>query len=287
MKRVTVFGATGMLGKPVVAQLVEAGFTVTALVRDLEKATLVLPAGVKLIAGNLNNTAAIEKALSDAEIIYISLSVDPASAENDFQSEREGMSNLLAAAKKYPIQRIAYLASIVQEYQGFKWWVFDLKRKAVESIKSTGIPYTLFYPSSFMETIPERFIQGNRINLAGTAKSKNYWIAGQDYAKQVVKSLQITNGPENKEYFIQGPEALTIEEACNQFVQYYPKRKIKIAKAPLGLLKVLGLFSNNFRYVAKIVEAILNYPETFRAESTWKELGKPGITIEHFAKNTA
>ncbi len=273
-----------MLGKPVVFQLIQAGMSVTALVRDVEKAKKTLPAEVNLVEGDLQNTAAIEKSLLRAETIYISLSVDPVSAKGNFQPEREGIQNILAIAKRFPLKRIAYLSSMVQDYSGFDWWVFDLKKRTTEAVKGCGIPYLIFYPSNFMENIPERFIQGNKIMLAEKSTVKNYWIAAADYARQVTRALQTNSGEVNREYIVQGLEGLTLEEASEQFVKYYPKRRIKIAKAPLGLLKLLGLFSNNLSYVAKIVEAIGHYPETFQAETTWQELGKPSITIQDFAR---
>ena len=39
--RITVFGATGMIGQPVTKALIKAGFQVTALVRNVEKAKAV------------------------------------------------------------------------------------------------------------------------------------------------------------------------------------------------------------------------------------------------------
>lgn len=38
MKKIIVIGATGMLGKPVTKQLAHAGFDVTLLVRNINKA---------------------------------------------------------------------------------------------------------------------------------------------------------------------------------------------------------------------------------------------------------
>ncbi len=73
MRKITVFGATGMLGKPVVRELVDAGFEVTAMVRSPEKASQELPAEVKIIAGDLRNRTDIESALAAAEAVYLNL----------------------------------------------------------------------------------------------------------------------------------------------------------------------------------------------------------------------
>ncbi|GCC49884.1 hypothetical protein SanaruYs_00980 [Chryseotalea sanaruensis] len=57
-------------------------------------------------------------------------------------------------AKQKKIKRIGFISSPIMNYQGmnnFNWWVFDVKRKAVDMVKQSGIPYTIFYPSTFMD----------------------------------------------------------------------------------------------------------------------------------------
>ncbi len=286
MKKITVFGATGMLGKPVTKELLKAGFEITAMVRNPEKAKEQLPQGVKLLKGDLNNPSEIENALQDADFVYINLSVLPESRVNDFQPEREGFENLMMALKKANIKRVAYCASLVQHYQGvngFNWWVFDIKEKAIQLIKESGIPYTLFYPSSFMENFATGgYRQGKRVVLAGKSKFKMYFISGEDFGRQVARSFEILD-TENKEYAVQGLEAMTSDEAANVFVKHYQKEKLSISKAPLGLLKFFGNFIRKLNYGSKIIESLNKYEEKFESETTWQELGKPQITLKDFA----
>ena len=288
MKKITVFGATGMLGQPVVKELVNAGFEITALVRETEKARKVLPESVKPIAGDLKNKSDIENALQDADGVYLNLSVKQRSKENDFQPEREGLENIIAAAKNANIKRISYCSSLVHRYQGmddFDWWVFNLKKQAVERIKNSGIAYTIFYPSSFMDNFDKgEYVQGNRVMLAGESKYPMWFIAGSDYGKQVARSFQISEA-ENKDYDVQGLESFNADEAAKIYVENYRKAKMKISKAPIVLLKILGAFNQKMNYGANIIEALNNYPEKFNAEKTWAELGKPKITLAEYARN--
>ncbi|HSK72670.1 MAG TPA: NAD(P)H-binding protein [Pyrinomonadaceae bacterium] len=288
MKRVTVFGATGMLGQPVVKELVDAGFEVTAMVRSPEKARKILPESVNLVPGDLKNLADIEEVLKDTEGVYLNLAVAPESKQNDFQPEREGLDNVIAGAKKAKVKRIALCSSLVHRYQGmnnFNWWAFDIKHRAVEKVKASGIPYAIFYPSSFMENFDKGgFKQGNKMMLAGTQKFPMYYIAGSDYGKQVAKSFEIL-GDENREYSVQGLEAFIADEAVKIFVNNYQKEQLKISKTPILMLKVLGLFNQKMNYTAKIIDALNNYPEKFESETTWEELGKPQVTLAEYARN--
>jgi hypothetical protein len=83
---------------------------------------------------------------------------------------------------------------------------------------------------------------------------------------------------------IQGAEAFTADEAVKTFRRNYKKEKLIISKAPLGMLKFFGNFSTKMDYGAHIIDALNNYPEEFRAEATWKELGKPEVTIKKYAE---
>lgn len=56
---VTVFGATGAIGQLVVADLLSAGHTVTAYVRNVGKVPSTWPQDLRLIVGEITDGAAI------------------------------------------------------------------------------------------------------------------------------------------------------------------------------------------------------------------------------------
>ncbi len=287
VSKILFIGATGMLGKPVIKQLVQAGFQVTAMVRSLEEAKNVLPKEVQLVQGDLQDKQSIAQALDNQEVVYLNLSIKQTEKRNAFHTETDGLRNLLEVLKTKPVQRLAYLSSVVQRYQGtngFHWWVFEVKQQAIQLIKQAGISYTIFYPSNFMESLSSLYKQGNRLLLAGKAKEKMYFIAGEDYGRQVAESFRILP-TENKEYDIQGLEAFTADEAVTLFQQHYKHTKLTISRAPLGIIKFAGNFSTKMNYAAHIIEALNNYHEPFTSQTTWNELGKPKITLTQFVGN--
>ncbi len=281
MKRIAIIGSTGMLGQPVTKELIKAGFYVTLFVRNIKKAKQIFGSSVQIIEGTLYETDKIKQLLDGQDGLYLNLSVEQKSSINDFQPEREGLDQILSMAKHTNIERIAYLSSLVHFYQGqngFRWWVFDIKQKAVEKIKNSGLPYSIFYPSTFMESFDKgAYRKGSSITLAGNSKHRMYLICGSDYGKQVVNSFMHDCG--NKSYIVQGQEGFTADEAANFYIDNYSKQKVKIVKIPVGMLKFLGLFSNQFNYGANIVEALNNYPERFESENTWLSLGEPRTTF--------
>lgn len=284
MKKIAIIGATGLLGNPVTHQLINAGFEVTIIARDIEKARSQFPAA-HIIYGDLEDKISLFEALKGQEIVYLSLHIPQTANLTDFMPETDGLLHLIEAAKSNQVKRIAYLSSLVKDYQGqngFKWWVFEVKQKAVQILKGAGIPYTIFYPSSFMENFDKGgFMSGNYMNLAGKTKQKMCWISGLDYGKQVSKSFQILSD-ENREYNIQGLEPYTSEEAVKIFINHYKIKKLKLRTVSIFVLQLIGKIMPKVNYISKILEALNKYPEKFVSQHTWDELGKPTETIKDY-----
>lgn len=288
MKKVAVFGSTGMVGQPVTQALLNSGYAIKALVRDVSKAQQSgLTGNMEFVQGSVEHTTDIEKVIDSVDFVYISLSVDMTSKELDFQPEREGVAKIIEVAKQENVKCISYLSGLLTNYfeqNKGKWWVYDKIRNAnIKKIEQSGLPYILFKPSFFMENFTNGLRQGNKIALAGTSLYPMYMISAADYAKMVVKAFDLFDG-KSRSYAIQGPEALTVDEAAKLFVDNYKKETLKIMKAPLKMLKLIGLFSKKMKFIANISEAINHYEEGFLSEKVWKTLPKPNITIQDFAR---
>ena len=201
-----------------------------------------------------------------------------------FTLKPQGLDNILAAARACGIKRVAYLSAMVQDGETNGWWVIDVWRSAIARIKGSGIPYTIFYPSNFMETLPQRHAAGPLLTMIGRARHPNFWIAANDFGKQVAVSLR-TAGAANREYVIQGPQGMTYDEAGRAFAKYSSPRLTAIW-IPLPIIRLLGAFSPAMNFNYNIMNTVLNYPETFKADHTWSELGTPQTTLEQFARSS-
>jgi uncharacterized protein YbjT (DUF2867 family) len=282
--RIAVIGATGLLGKPVTQELINAGFTVTILARHPEQARNLFPMA-RIVPADLRDTDSLRAGLRGQEAVYLSLSVLQTERPGDFHTETDGLDHLLTAAREAGVQRIGYLSSIVMRYQGmngFRWWVFDVKQEAVRKLKASGIPSLIFYPTTFMETLPGQ-VQGGRLLLGGKSDVKLWFIAARDYGRQVARAFQ-RSGPKSGEYVIQGPEPLTYAEAAELFAKNYSPKRLTVTTLPLGVMRFFGRFNRRADYGAHILEALNRYPEQFEADRTWVELGRPTTTLAEFAR---
>ncbi|MFC5284964.1 SDR family oxidoreductase [Pedobacter alpinus] len=285
MNKIAIIGATGLIGKPVTQELIAAGFDITIIARDVGKAKLYFP-NQKIVYANLDDKKSLIAALKDHQSLYLSIHINQKTNKKEFICETDGLINLLEVAKNIGIKRIAYLSSTIKNFQTRScstWWVFAAKQKAVQLIKGSGIPYTIFYPSCFMDSLERNRLLtgGNNINIFGKSNQKIFWISAQDFGKQVVKSFKVLTD-ENREYQIQGFDAHTYKEAVEVFKSYYIKKPLIIIKMPMGILRLLGKGSTKFNFVYHIAEAINKHPQKFDAQFTWDELGKPTETLKDF-----
>jgi uncharacterized protein YbjT (DUF2867 family) len=283
MQKILFIGASGMLGKPVALELMRSGFPVTFLGRDVEKLQKLFP-HADVVKGDVFDVSSLEAGMAGQEIVYANLSIAQSSKKKDPQPEREGVANIIEAAKRSGVKRIAYLSSLIKNYQGmngFSWWSFELKQAAVDAIKKSGLNYSIFYASTFMETLDRQMLQGTRLMVPGKSEAPMWFIAGKDYGVQVAWALKKA-GDSNQEYTIQGLEPFTFDDAAKVFVRNV-KSPIKIMKAPLAPLKYLGFLNQRVNYTYHICEALNKYPEKFESENAWNDLGKPSTTLADYA----
>ncbi|HEU4522892.1 MAG TPA: NAD(P)H-binding protein [Thermoanaerobaculia bacterium] len=282
IQRITVIGATGNLGRPVTRELIDAGYEVTVAARDPRKAADLGAAAV--VEADLFDIPSLRNALRGADAVYLNLSTKPGERPSGPHSETHGLRRVIEVSREMKVRQIAMLSSLVLDYQGhegFDWWAFDVKRQAIRLLQESGICSTIFRASSFFENFNQR--SKGKIALPGKSKHPMWFIAGQDYGKQVARAFAM-HSDQHREYAVQGPEPFTYDEAARVFAANYPKEQLKITHPPMFVLKTLGLVSRQMDYFANIVEALNEYAEEFSAQKTWEELGKPTTTLAEWAK---
>ncbi len=102
-----------MLGQPVTQEFMNAGFEVSILARNTEKAKKIFGSSIEVIDGNVKDIDKIRQLLKGQDGIYLNLSVEQKSSKTDFQPEREGLDNILKVAKEANIKRVGYLWKVL------------------------------------------------------------------------------------------------------------------------------------------------------------------------------
>jgi nucleoside-diphosphate-sugar epimerase len=108
--RVALTGATGTLGAHVVPRLLERGHTVRALVRSLDRASILARLGVDLVEGELFDGGSRDRLVAGSDVVMHLATALPrpgtagSFAEND-RVRRDGTEALLAACEQHHIGR--------------------------------------------------------------------------------------------------------------------------------------------------------------------------------------
>ncbi len=189
---VLVVGATGSIGRLVVAEALRQGHAVRALVRDLARARG-LPADAERIVGDLTRPETLASAVDGIDAVVFthgSSGGGKASAESvDYGAVR----NVLVALRGRPV-RIALMTAIgVTNREGSynrSTLIHDWKRRGERLVRASGLPYTIVRPGWFDYNAPDQrrlvLLQGDRRRAGDPSDGV---IARQQIAEVLVHSL--------------------------------------------------------------------------------------------------
>lgn len=279
-QKILVIGGTGLLGKPVAQQLKADGFHVRLLVRNPEKAQQQMGEGYELIKGDVEDPASLRTALTGMDGVHISLKGGPTEADFDLM-DHIATREIALAAKEKGVGRVTLIGAYASGKENADTPESWAKYKGVEALKASGVPYTIFRCTWFMESLP-LFVQGKSISLIGNQVHPLHWVAAQDYARMVSKSYQ-TDETLNRELYIFGPEAYTMAEAMKVYVENAAPT-LKISPISTSMLSIMGTLSFNQEW--KGMATLMGHYERWGEDGSPDEanhlLGLPIITLREW-----
>lgn len=192
--KILVTGATGMVGRHVVEQLLTVGAEVRALSRRPEGAAL--PAGVEVVGGDLDEPKTLAFALDGVDQMYLIATGDT--------------RQVVDLAKRAGVRRVVVLSSATA---GFDDGTGDSHRAAERAVEDSGLEWTHVRPGMFA---------GNLLDWAEMIRAGGVVKAPYDAARQapvhevdiaaVAATALVSDGHHGKIYTLSGPEALTKAE---------------------------------------------------------------------------
>ena len=114
--RALVLGSNGFIGANVVRALLKHGFTVRAMRRPKSdtRSLREIEQDIEIVQGDLRDTESLSLALADCQVLFHCagyLPVSPGNGEAQVTDAFQQMRNVLAAAKKSPIEKIVYTSA--------------------------------------------------------------------------------------------------------------------------------------------------------------------------------
>lgn len=207
--KVTVFGATGQLGKVTVPQLVAAGHDVTAVVRKEEQLAVVAEQGATGVLGDLEE-ASVGAAFIGAEaVVWVAGANIMTGAEHSDRLDREGAARAIEDAAAAGVNRWIQVSSLYANRweQGPEVLHRFLQNKhhADETLKASGMAWTILRPGHLKNDEPTgKVATGDELASAAVTRS--------DVGAFIVELLA-TGGGLYKEFDLGNDENQSIKDA--------------------------------------------------------------------------
>lgn len=152
MRSVFVTGGTGLIGSNICKLLIEAGDSVTALVRKGSDAGELRALGVRIAEGDITDTAQVRAAAEGCEFAIHSAAVLGGASQDSEEHQRVntgGVSNVLDAAEQVGMKRVVTLGTTTY----FDFEKEPLSERSPLHPNPAGDPYTQTKRAAFVEAM--------------------------------------------------------------------------------------------------------------------------------------
>ena len=235
MAKILAAGGTGMIGSAVVAQLLKDGHEIRVLTRRAGKVYAKFGESVETMEGDVANLQNAEAAVEGMDVVFSALSAPPGK-RNINSVEYGGNITLIEACKLKRVKRFVYISILNAEYLAGVPRFF-VKYRVEEELKISGLTYTIFRPTLFMESLPSMIDKGKAV-IYGDQPNPISFIAVADFAKMVSVSLGKLEC-HDKIFDVLGPEKLTFDDVLGSYKRVR-RPNLKIEHISLMWGKVLG-----------------------------------------------
>src|SRR6266581_3379543 len=265
---ILITGATGYIGRHLVARLVAQGEHPRCLVRDTKRAAGSMPAAdVELVQGETTDPASLAAAVRGVDTIVHAafLTADrKQSPGNHYETTNvQGTANLIKAAQEGGVKRIIEISGLGTKPDKPGSYMQG-RYLAEKMLKESGLDWTIIQPSvlfgknaPFFKGLADLIRTSPVVPLIGGGKIMFQPIWVEDVVTVIIKILEEPERTKNKTYTIGGPEYYSYTQLIDILLQAMHKKRIK-APAPMPLVGV----------GAAVMEAVLPKPPLTTAAMT-------------------
>jgi (4-alkanoyl-5-oxo-2,5-dihydrofuran-3-yl)methyl phosphate reductase len=277
---ILVTGATGTVGRQLVAELARRGAKVRALSRN--PAATAFPAAVETVAVDLGDPRALGSALADVDRVFM---LATGAARLDYET------SLVAAARRAGAARLVKLSALTVEDGTADDIITRWHRAAEQAVTSSGLSWTILRPGAFMS---------NTLSWAGMIRHQGQVFAPfaglhtaaidpADVAA-CAAAVVLEDGHEGQAYPLTGPELISARDQAATLGEVLG-REIGITEIPPEAARQRMIQAGTPAQIADAVLATLAGAGTgpgARTEPTVRELtGFPPRTFRDWATRHA
>jgi uncharacterized protein YbjT (DUF2867 family) len=211
------------------------------------------------------------RAIKGCDALHISLSK---------VNEAEATTQILEVALENQIKLISYVsgASVSEQNRWFE--MIDNKYKAETRIVNSGIPYLIFRPTWFFESL-NLMVRDGRAAILGKQPYPSHWVAGDDFGSMVTNAYN-NREAYNKAFYVHGPEPYHMKALLENYCEVIHPEIKKVNSLSLGMMKFISKLTRNkeLREAVNLFGYFERTPEMGNPEEANILLGKPETTFE-------
>jgi NADH dehydrogenase len=245
-KPIAVFGATGFLGRHVVAKLLAEGQTVRAIARSPFPSSSIPSPTPKLESRSLDVVAADAGELADAirgcAAVVNLVGIKRESSSQTFSSVHvRFVEHLLEAMRAAAVERLVHV-SVVSARPDARSEYHDTKWQAEERIRLSGVDFTILRPGviygqgdDLLGHLTKMIRASGVFPIVGNGLTEQQPVDVADVAAAIASSLRrpVAIG---KTYAIVGPEPLTLRDIVGKVGEALDL-KLRICSTPPGFMR--------------------------------------------------
>jgi len=278
---ILITGASGTVGRAVLAEVAGSGEKHRAMYRSKEEAAKA-PKGTEAVVADFSDMASLVLALRGVESVYLVCSPIPELVQLE--------GNAIEASEAAGVRRIVLNSALgAGDYQkSFPSW----HRKVEDKLKAAKMAHCILRPNSFLQNLLTYYAPGIRAQGAfygAMGNSRTSYVDVRDVASVALRALT-SSQHDGKTYELNGPEALTCAEVAERI-----SRRAGIAARYVDIpAEAQGKAMIDRGMPEWQMTALLELQEYYAAGQggaldgvlQWL-LGRPPITIDGFLKEFA
>ena len=239
---ILIVGASGRLGSVVVQQLLAQGKPVRVMTRNPLTLAHLKQQGAEVVSGDLRDPASLLRACQGVEQVLAAAHALVGKGDNNPQTvDDAGNRQLIDAAKAAGVKHFVFL-SILGASLDAPLEFFRIKYRTEEYLRASGLSFTIFRPSAFMDLwaqlIGQPILEQGKTTIFGRGNNPINFVAVEDVARFVCFAFEDPVAG-NQVIEVGGPENLTLNQVAEIF-EHVSGRQAKKRLVPLPMMRVLS-----------------------------------------------
>ncbi len=238
--RLFITGASGFVGRNIIDQLGDQ--SVVALARSADSELGRRP-NTSIVTGDVTDGASLRGAMDGCDtVIHLVAIIEESGGVTFDQVIRQGTESVLAEAQRAGVKRFIHMSAMgAQDNPKFAY--MQAKWRAEQSVKESGIPYTIFRPSvifgpgdGFINALAGVVKSFPIIPVVGDGTSRFQPVHVTEVARSFARAVSDPLHTEGSTYELGGGQVYTYEEMLDVIAKELGKSKPKV-HVPVSLMK--------------------------------------------------